>query len=112
MLNIKKMLIKLLDLTKYYTTDQAVGIWTDGKTVYRRVVKGNTNVTTDTWKQVATITGVDSVVKLTGYLLQNGNTYAGSFANFALNPTTGNLSIRFPQTTAITYVLILEYTKA
>ena len=103
----------------YATTEKAIGTWTDGKTIYRKVWT-NLNVWGGTGQDLAYQTGVAKLVKLYGVMRRNGSACAVPFyfgaSNYAvLNYSTENGAIYLDATASDTgnkIDVILEYTKS
>lgn len=106
---------KIYNSFKYSTTETVVGIWINNKPIYRKVI--NFTNTSTNWQTIDTITNMDEVVTLKGYVYDGGN-------NKTAIPSYGTDSVKFYITSAgavnkqatsyyqnKTGVLILEYTK-
>lgn len=64
-------IIPVTDVDAYSTTEQKVGVWIDGKTIYRKVVQGT--LSGSSFNALATITNIDKLVKICGsYLRPDG----------------------------------------
>lgn len=56
----------------YSTTETRIGTWIDGKPIYRKVITGlKTPTNADTWTVKASISNVDTMVKLDGFFFGN-----------------------------------------
>lgn len=115
--------VKLInsDLNKYSTTEEAIGVWTNGKTVYRKVIYF-TMGTSEKGKTISTgISNMDWLVAAYGSGLYNGAIFLpigstfyneGGWNSFHItgHGTTIQLqqSANYPMTTGY---IILEYTK-
>lgn len=106
---------KIYNSFKYSTTETVVGIWINDKPIYRKVI--NFTNTSTNWQTIDTISNMDEVVTLKGYVYDGGN-------NKTAIPSYGTDSVKFYITSAgavnkiatsyyqnKTGVLILEYTK-
>lgn len=115
--------IKLInsDLNKYSTTEEAIGIWTNGKTIYRKVIYFTMGASEKS-KAISTgISNMDWLVAAYGSGLYSGNIFLpigstfyneGGWNSFHVtgHGTTIQLqqSANYPMTTGY---IILEYTK-
>lgn len=102
----------------YSTTEKAVGVWIDGKTIYRKVWS-NINVWGSAGQNVATQTGVDKLIRIYGIMRRNGSATSVPFyfsgSNFAVLNYATNGTIYLDATGSDTnnkIDVILEYTKA
>lgn len=102
----------------YSTTEQVVGIWTNGKPIYRKVITGTFNYATQTITDI--ITGYDKVINYggtittpSGYITQIPEyTNSSNYCYFVLNTANDDATLTIPSSfVGGTFILIVEYTK-
>ena len=100
---------------KYSTTEEVVGTWYDGKSIYRKVMKFS--VIKD---GMTILTNVDHIINVSGYFIWNGTTsYQYNFpcnngdviAAIGVDNTTAKIGTNYTDNSLINLVLYLEYTK-
>ena len=108
---------KGLKANNYNSTEQEIGTWTDGKTLYRRVFTIDTTTSGDHTIDISSIDfdfiKLEWNVKSGGYVINSwGVGGANDFCNSWLNINTKNIYYNNGSTWAnSTYTAILEYTK-
>ncbi len=98
----------------YSTTETKTGAtWIDGKPVYRRVFQKTISASTS-WQTVATITGMASLVKLSGSYHRTDNVWTDCPRSTLLTYINSSNSLQFRDTEGIggTAYIIAEYTKS
>ena len=119
-----------IDFTTFSETEQVVGVWTNGKTIYRRVVDsgaltGDSNILYDAF------TGASELISTNGYWINGTNNSQTSFnATFAvggpiiqstralLYPNDGGkVRLQFTQVdgtvpSTVRFIVAIEYTKS
>ena len=86
-------------LNTYSTEEQVIGIWIDGKPIYRRVINSTCPSNSSTWTTISSNLNADEILSYTGYiefstsehkLLANGTS---QFTYFQLNKNSNELQI-------------------
>lgn len=106
------------DLNTYSTTEQVVGIWINGKPIYRKVIEGTT-ASSNSPTAIGSISNLGIIVDIRGYILNPSQNQTIPI-NFVYN-TEQNAGYRegnniIVRTTASVYqskscYIIVEYTK-
>lgn len=103
------------NFNKYSTTEEVVGTWYDGKSIYRKVMKFP--VITN---KMTVLENIDHIINASGYFVWNGNMpYQYKFpcndndviAHIVVDNTTAKIVTNYTNDTLINLVLYLEYTK-
>lgn len=106
------------------TSEQAVGTWTDGKTIYKKTYSGTYNAAANTTNNILTISNVENVIDVKGYISDlDAKVAVGTLhmvgSSIAAAPVVmvsgTNLLIRcFTSTSGsnLTYAVTLYYTKS
>ena len=106
------------------TSEQAVGTWTDGKTIYKKTYSGTYTATAGTSNNIFSVSGVSSLIDAKGYInnadasvLFGANHMNGSVlisSSFAI-VANGNIVVRNYTNTSgsnLPYAITLYYTKS
>lgn len=77
----------------YSTTEQVVGTWVDGKTLYEKCfyVSNLAYTTENDFKEIGTISGVDNIISVSGILSNSANNKQRPLAY--IDPVTGKYAI-------------------
>ena len=103
------------NFNKYSTTEEVVGTWYDGKSIYRKVMKFP--VITN---QMTVLENIDHIINASGYFIWNGNmSYQYKFpcndndvmAHIVVENDIAKIYTNYDNNTLINLVLCLEYTK-
>ena len=100
----------------YSTEEKVVGVWTDGKQLYQKNVKGKINVQEKTTSTVLTDDNIDSLVSCTGYVrYEENDVVLIPSAYFIPRLKKPNVAIQCLQTGATSrerdFEIIIFYTK-
>lgn len=55
-------------LDKYFTDEQVIGTWIDGKPLYRKTVSFTTGSSSDTWTIISGLTNIKEIPYYSGYI--------------------------------------------
>lgn len=104
-----------------YSTDEIKTgeIWIDGKSIYRKVFTGSMPTILNDWNSIGTIQNVDKVIKASGNLIENNNSYYNLFyyeyCAWYMDKSQSTFNLLPKISWAIsydkTYIIIVEYTK-
>lgn len=106
------------------TSEQAVGTWTDGKTIYRKTYSGTYNAAANTVNNILTIPNVENIIDVKGYIsdldakvaIGTLHMIGSTIAAAPIVMVAGtNLLVRCYTSTAgsnLTYAVTLFYTKS
>lgn len=102
----------------YSTTEQAIGTWIDGKTIYRKTIDFGTLPNSTTKSVAHGISGISQVIKISGTAVSGGTYFPLPHASTAaassieITVTGTNIVIGAGQDRrGLTAVVTLEYTK-
>ena len=112
---------KINNLSTYSTNEQVIGIWIDGKPIYRKVYQGTTSSTDGGNATISSgITNLDTIIRMEGYIkndalwwsinadFQSPNYY--SSCHYTYNDNLINIKVGARLVSSPVFV-ILEYTK-
>lgn len=106
------------------TSEQAVGTWTDGKTIYRKTYSGTYNAAANTVNNILTVPNVENIIDVKGYIsdldakvaIGTLHMIGSTIAAAPIVMVAGtNLLVRCYTSTAgsnLTYAVTLFYTKS
>ena len=100
----------------YSTEEKVIGVWTDGKPLYQKNIKGKINVQEKTTSTVLTDNNIDSLVSCTGYIrYEENDAVSVPSAYFIPRLKKPNVAIQCLQTGATPrerdFEIIILYTK-
>jgi hypothetical protein len=100
------------------TTELPIGIWTDGKTIYRKTFIGNLpTLLTSNWTNVFAISGVSKSIKIYGILTRGDGSiievprYENANYNLLLDYSSGYIRALGIGYNGFAYTISVEYTK-
>ena len=97
----------LTDANTYSTTKTKIGVWKDGKDIYRQVIESSGTMTTGEWTTITTVSNVDTLIK--GYMGGSSNNCVWN--EVSLRITSDNL--QYYATLGHTYDwVVIEYTES
>lgn len=108
-------------LEEYSTSEQRIGIWVDGKPIYRKVISSTFASAINTKKTIGDIPNFDIIVRFEGYFIPSGGNYYYRFPfayngedisiNFYKKDGTINESHNYTGVNDVYCYAIVEYTK-
>lgn len=104
------------NLISYSTTEQVVGTWIDGSTVYEKVISiSNVSLSSGSYETVDTITGLDTIISCNGYVVEGNLKY--TLNDITLRVIQDGTSVKLYSPSGTTWTIssgaiIIRYTKA
>lgn len=100
----------------YSTTEQEIGTWIDGSTVYEKVISiSNISLSSGSYETVDTITGLDTIISCNGYVVEGNLKY--TLNDITLRVIQDGTSVKLYSPSGVTWAIssgaiIIRYIKA